>query len=158
MKGEQRMKIHNAFEREKAMTVQSRESWPVKFRRSAFSLIELVIVMVIIGILAAIAIPRMSQGSAGAAGSALSGSLAVLRNAVDLYATEHGNVFPALATADAQLTLYTDASGGTSASKDATHIYGPYLRKTPPLPLGPTGYKNTTTYVDGSTGTPGTAP
>ena len=129
----------------------------IQTRHSGFSLIELVIVMVIIGILAAIAIPRMSRGSAGASDSALSGSIAVLRNAIDLYATEHGNTYPALATIDTQLTLYSDASGTTSATKDATHIYGPYLRKSPPLPLGPAGYKNTTTYVDGSSGTPGTA-
>jgi prepilin-type N-terminal cleavage/methylation domain-containing protein len=126
-------------------------------RRRGFSLIELVIVVVIIGIIAAIAIPRLSRGASGAADSALSGNLSVLRNAVDLYATEHGGTYPALATFDTQLTQFTDASGGTSATKDATHIYGPYLRKVPTLPVGPSGYKNTTTVVDGSTGTPGTS-
>jgi prepilin-type N-terminal cleavage/methylation domain-containing protein len=126
--------------------------------RRGFSLIELVIVVVIIGIIAAIAVPRLSRGASGAADSAVSGDLAVLRSAIDLYATEHGGTYPALATVDAQLTQYTDASGGTAATKDATHIYGPYLRKTPPLPMGPAGYKNTTTYVDGSSGSPGTAP
>src|SRR4051812_50208690 len=121
-------------------------------RRGGFSLIELVIVVVIIGIIAAIAIPRLSRGSAGAADSALAGNLTVLRNAVDLYATEHGGTYPALATFEAQLTQYTDNSGATSASKTATHIYGPYLRKVPTLPVGPSGYKNTVTVVDGSTG------
>ena len=113
--------------------------------------------VVIIGILAAIAIPRMSRATVGATDSALSANVAVLRNAIDLYSTEHGGAFPVLATIDAQLTQYTDASGATAATKDTTHIYGPYLRKTPPLPMGPTGYKNATTYVDGSTGTPGTS-
>jgi prepilin-type N-terminal cleavage/methylation domain-containing protein len=126
------------------------------FRRG-FSLIELVIVVVIIGIIAAIAIPRLSRGSAGAADSALAGNLAVLRNAIDLYATEHGGTYPALATFEDQLVEYSDASGGTSATRTATHIYGPYIRKIPPLPLGPTGYKGVTTTVDGSSGTPGTA-
>jgi len=120
-----------------------------------FSLIELVIVVVIIGIIAAIAIPRLSRGSAGAADSALSGNLAVLRNAVDLYATEHGGTYPALATFDTQLTQFTDASGTTSATKTATAIYGPYLRKTPPLPVG--ANKNAATVLDGSTGSPGAA-
>src|SRR5688572_30235377 len=78
--------------------------------RGGFSLIELVIVVVIIGIIAAIAIPRLSRGSAGAADSALSGNLAVLRNAVDLYATEHGGTFPKLAQFSNQLTQYTDAA------------------------------------------------
>src|SRR3954453_19452292 len=98
-----------------------------------FSLIELVIVVVIIGIIAAIAIPRLSRGSAGAADSALLGNLAVLRNAIDLYATEHGGTYPALATFDAQLTQFTDAPGGAAAAKDTTHVYGPCLRKMPVL-------------------------
>ncbi len=110
------------------------------FRRNhlirAFSLIELVIVVVIIGIIAAIAIPRMSRGAEGAAQRVLDGDLAVLRDAIDRYAAEHLSAFPDLATFDAQVTRYTDAAGGTNATKDATHIYGPYLRRLPPLPLG----------------------
>ena len=123
--------------------------------RRGFSLIELVIVVVIIGIIAAIAIPRLSRGSAGAADSAVSGNLAVLRNAIDLYATEHNGTWPTLADFEDQLTQYTDASGATSATRKATAIYGPYLRKVPPLPVGGTGYKNSTDVVDGSTGSPG---
>ena len=111
--------------------------------RGGFSLIELVIVVVIIGIIAAIAIPRMSRGSQGAADSALAGNLSVLRNAVDLYQTEH-QAYPASATNDTnaifdrQLTKYTDGSGASNATntKDTTHTYGPYLRKIPPLPVG----------------------
>jgi len=105
-------------------------------RTRGFSLLELVIVVVIVGIIAAIAIPRLSRGSAGAADSALSGNLAVMRNAVDLYAAEHNGTFPAVATIADQLTTYTDANGGAQASRDATHIYGPYIRKVPPLPVG----------------------
>ncbi len=104
-------------------------------RRWGFSLLEVVIVVAIIAILAAIGIPRMSRGSKGANDSAVSGDLAVLRNAIDLYATEHGGAFPTAANINEQLTMYTDASGATG-SKDATHIYGPYLRSVPPLPVG----------------------
>src|SRR5205814_10043128 len=125
------------------------------FGRKGFSLIELVIVVVIIGIIAAIAIPRLSRGSAGAADSALSGNLAVLRSAIDLYATEHGGAYPSVGTFDSQLTLYTDSSGSFSATKSATMMYGPYLRKIPPLPVGPVNYKNAVTIIDGSSGTPG---
>ncbi|HYE20633.1 MAG TPA: prepilin-type N-terminal cleavage/methylation domain-containing protein [Tepidisphaeraceae bacterium] len=124
-------------------------------RRRGFSLIELVIVVVIIGIIAAIAIPRLSRGASGAADSALSGNVSVLRNAIDLYATEHGGTYPTLANVVDQLTTYTDASGTTSATKTATAIYGPYLRKMPSLPVGTN--KNSATVVDGSSGTPGTA-
>lgn len=124
-----------------------------KIRKGGFSLIELVIVVVIIGIIAAIAVPRLSRGAAGASDSSLAGNLAVLRNAIDLYSTEHGGSFPAVATFDAQMTTYTDANGGTAATKDSTHIYGPYLRKLPSLPVGT--YKGTSTVVDGSSGSAG---
>jgi prepilin-type N-terminal cleavage/methylation domain-containing protein len=64
--------------------------------RGGFSLLEVVIVVAIIAILAAIGIPRMSRGSRGANDSAVSGNLAVLRNAIDLYAAEHGGDYPTL--------------------------------------------------------------
>src|SRR5688572_11282847 len=101
-----------------------------------FSLIELVIVVVIIAIIGAIAIPRMSRGAAGAADSALTGNLSVLRSAVDLYQTEHGGTFPTAANIEAQLTQYTDATGTANATKGGAFIYGPYIRKIPPLPVG----------------------
>lgn len=105
-------------------------------RRGGFSLLELVIVVVIIGIIAAIAIPRMSRGSAGAAESALSGDLAVLRNAIDMYAAEHNGTFPAVATIATQLTQYSSAAGATSTTKDSTYLYGTYLQTVPALPVG----------------------
>jgi len=107
-----------------------------------FSLIELVIVVVIIGIIAAIAIPRMSRGSQGAADSALKGDLSVLRSAVDLYKAEH-NAYPDGTNVTAQLTGFTDANGNPG-SQDSTHIYGPYLRTIPVIPVG-TLKGNTTT-------------
>ena len=108
----------------------------MKRQRRGFSLLELVIVVVIIGIVAAIAIPRMSRGSAGAADAALSGNLAVLRSAIDMYAGEHTGSFPGATTCANQLTLYSDVSGNTNASKTTTYIYGPYVRKIPALPVG----------------------
>jgi len=104
--------------------------------RRGFSLIELVIVVVIIGIIGAIAIPRLSRGAEGASDSALAGDLAVLRNAIDLYATEHRGDYPTLTAIEAQLTQYSDQSGATSATQDSTHIYGPYIRSIPELKVG----------------------
>lgn len=124
-------------------------------RRSAFSLIELVIVVVIIGIIAAIAIPRMSRGAVGASESTLSGNLAVLRKAVDLYAGEHNGAFPKAATFDTQLMGKTDIDGnvGTTAG---THIYGPYLRSIPVMNVGPAaGRKGTITQGTKPDGTAG---
>ena len=112
-------------------------------RRPGFSLIELVIVVVIIGIIAAIAIPRMSRGTAGAADSALSGNVNGLRSAIELYATEHNGKFPGdgtsltPATAEDALTKYTDDAGEASDTRTLTHVFGPYLRKVPPVTVGP---------------------
>lgn len=107
-----------------------------QFAPRAFSLIELVIVVVILAIIGAIAIPRLSRGAEGAADSALVSDLAVMRSALDLYSTEHGGTYPALAKFVAQLTTYTDVNGSTSATKTGAYIYGPYLRAVPPLPVG----------------------
>jgi prepilin-type N-terminal cleavage/methylation domain-containing protein len=115
-------------------------------KRKGFSLVELVIVVVIIAIIGAIAIPRMSRGAAGAADSSLVGNLKTIRSAIELYANEHGGLYPGLAADGStdytvvvgQLTLYSTDTGTTSATKTATAIYGPYLRSLPALPVGTT--------------------
>ncbi len=111
---------------------------PVFAARRAFSLIELVIVVVIIGIIAAIAVPRMSRGAAGATDASLNGSLAVLRNAIDLYAQEHGGGFPPAGTFADHMTKYTDSTNSCTpvATSSGNFIYGPYLRALPALPVG----------------------
>ena len=113
-------------------------------RRAGFSMIELVIVVVIIGIIAAIAIPRMSRGAAGAADSALAQNLAILRNALDLFATEHSGKYPAAADVVNALTMHTTSDYTSAVTLDphkdkntATgRIYGPYLRVIPPISVG----------------------
>jgi general secretion pathway protein G len=105
-------------------------------RRWGFSLLEVVIVVAIIAILAAIGIPRMSRGARGANDSALTGDLATLRNAIDLYAAEHVGAYPTAADCNDQLTQYTNAAGTVNATKTTEFIYGPYVRTIPPLPVG----------------------
>ena len=107
-----------------------------RFTRRGFSLIELVIVVVILGIIGAVAIPRMSRGAEGAAESALVSNLATLRGAIELYAAEHGGTFPTVANFSDQMLLYSNASGGTNATKTGAFVYGPYLRAVPALPVG----------------------
>lgn len=125
-----------------------------------FSLVELVIVIVIIGVIAAIAIPRVSRGAKGADESALRSNLAILRNAIEMYASEHGGVFPAgvgdganSAGSEAafknQLLKYSDANGVVSDTKGGAFLYGPYLRKQiPPVPVGINRGKNTVKVAD----------
>jgi prepilin-type N-terminal cleavage/methylation domain-containing protein len=123
--------------------------------RKGFTLIELVVVVVIIAIIAAIAIPRMSRGSAGAADSAVSQDLATMRSAIELFQTEHNGTYPSASSAGLfvnQLTQYSDATGNAQATKDATHIYGPYLKTVPSLPVGTNKGLNTVT-ITGPAGT-----
>ena len=110
-------------------------------RKSGFSLVELVIVVVIIGMVAAIAVPRISRGAKGANDTSVRGTLAGLRNAIDMYAAEHAGAYPGVdnleATFTAQMTKKTSVTGavGTTAG---VHIFGPYLRSgVPPLLVGP---------------------
>lgn len=116
--------------------------------KPGFSLLEVVIVVAIIAILAAIGIPRMSRGSKGANDAALKGDLAVLRNAIDLFSAEHGGSFPTAANIENQLQQYSDVLGAVSPSKSATHIYGPYIRTIPPLPVGAKKGQNGIAAVD----------
>lgn len=111
----------------------------IKRRTRAFSLVELVIVVVIIGVIAAIAVPRISRGAKGAADAALRGDLAAMRNAIDLYAAEHAGAFPLEAKFLEQLTTFTDDTGADVAVPDSSHIFGPYLRTIPPLPVAGEG-------------------
>ncbi len=106
--------------------------------KPGFSLVELVVVVVIIGIIASIAIPRISRGSAAANDAAAKGDLYVLRTAILHYAAEYGNTFPGPTGDDvaAQLTLYTNQAGQTLQTRSETYVYGPYLLRIPPCPIG----------------------
>lgn len=118
--------------------------------KRAFSLVELVIVIVIIGVIAAIAVPRISRGAKGAGDAALRGSLAGLRNAIDMYAAEHNGTFPPgadQAAVETQMTTKTKADG-TAGGK-----YGPYLRSGFP-PLSVCGNKGSSTVIVLAAGSP----
>ncbi len=66
-------------------------------KRSAFSLVELVVVVLIIGILAAVAAPRMFNTAGDARDSASKASLGVIRDSIELYKSQNG-VYPPAAT------------------------------------------------------------
>jgi len=99
-------------------------------RRSAFTLIEVLIVVVIMAILAATIIPQFTDSTKDAKSSTVKFNLATLRSQVQLYRTQHNGVNPSATLVE--LTTATDVSGlqGTGAN----FVYGPYLRD---LPLNP---------------------
>ena len=102
--------------------------------KRGFTLVEILIVVVILGILAAIVIPQFTEASTEAKASRLVQDLQTLRSQLELYKIQHNDALPALATFSNQMTLYSDASGNTQASKDATYKYGPYMQKVPTNP------------------------
>ncbi len=105
------------------------------------------------GIIAAIAIPRLSRGASGAREKALVGDLDVMRRALEHYKLEHGGAIPGNAARFvASMTEYTDFDGNNNATKDAVHIYGPYLRAIPTLTVGDNRGSNAVQSV----GAPGT--
>ncbi len=104
-----------------------------------FTLVELLIVVIILAILAAVVVPQFATSTNDARASALDTTLANMRSSLDLYFQQHGE-FPSalgdgIAAADStaaflsQMTQYTDNDGDVQLTKDATHVYGPYLRK-----------------------------
>lgn len=112
--------------------------------RRAFNLIELAIVLVVLGIVAAVAIPRMSRGSAGADDSTVAQDLALLRNAADMYQSDHHGQYPAASgsvTVPELLLQFSDEAGRkVSRTRDAGAnkiIHGPYLRSIPAISAGP---------------------
>jgi len=99
-----------------------------------FTLVEILIVVVILGILAAIVIPQFTEASTEAKLSSLCSDLQTVRSQIELYKIQHNDVIPVPEGATWNLmTMYTDISGTTRATKDAAtgFVYGPYLQKVP---------------------------
>lgn len=66
-------------------------------RRRGFSLIELVVVILILGVIAAIAAPRMFDTADDAADNSTRQTLAVIRNAIEIYRVKH-SAYPPITT------------------------------------------------------------
>ena len=71
-------------------------------KRSAFSLVELVVVVLILGIIAAVAAPRMFDTATDARQNSTKTSLVVLRDSIELYKAQNGS-YPPTATLAAAL-------------------------------------------------------
>ena len=115
-------------------------------KRSAFTLVELLIVVVILGILAAVVIPQFSDASTDAKFSSLGTNLSTMRGQIELYKLQHGGVYPAMATFTAQMTTKTNADGTTTG----TPTLGPYLQRIPNNPYN--NLNDLSATADGKTG------
>jgi general secretion pathway protein G len=80
-------------------------------RRPGFTLVELVVVVLVIGILAAVAAPKMFDTAQNARANGTRQSLAVVRDAIELYRAQTGN-YP--------------TSAATLAADLATRLKGPF--------------------------------
>ena len=108
-------------------------------QRRGFTLVELVVVILILGILAGVAAPKMFNTSAAATDNGLKQTLGIIRDAIELYAAQHGGEFPP-----------SDNSANFQAAlKD--YIRGPF----PKCPIGPA--KNSTVLVVSGPTTTGAA-
>ena len=94
-------------------------------RRSAFTLIEVLIVVVIMAVLAATIIPQFSSSTNDAKDSALKFNLHTIRSQLEMYKVHHKGNAPLLATFVNQMTKPTNIDGGTTGSN---LIYGPYFQ------------------------------
>ncbi|MDH3764089.1 MAG: type II secretion system GspH family protein [Gammaproteobacteria bacterium] len=121
--------------------------------QKGFTLVELLIVVIILALLAAIVVPQFASSTDDAKLASLDTTLSNVRAAIDLYYQQHGEYPGELTAVDAacvagtdgtgiggpgaqgaqafldQLSLYSDADGGTCSVKDANFEFGPYLKK-----------------------------
>ncbi len=119
-----------------------------KCKRSAFTLIEVLIVVVIMAVLAATIIPQFASSTDDAKSSALKFNLHTLRSQIEMYKLQHNGAVPALSSGKLPgLTLASDVNGNTNATSNATYPFGPYVQGGQ-LPANPYDGKNTVTQIN----------
>jgi len=91
-----------------------------KYRRAAFSLVELVVVVLIIGILAAVAAPRMFDTAGNARDAATKASLGIIRDSIELFRSQNGS-YPPVATLSTALKPYMKGTFPSVQTTTATN-------------------------------------
>ncbi len=112
----------------------------MKTKRSAFTLVEVLIVVVIMAILAAAIIPQFSDSTQDAKLSTAEFNWHTLMSQIELYKSQHDGLVPAKLE---NLTKKTDVDGTVNES---TGKYGPYISELPANPW--TGQNGVTEAAD----------
>jgi len=99
-------------------------------KRSAFTLVEVLIVVVIMAILAATVIPQFSDSTKEAKANTSKFNIHTVRSQIEMYKTHHDGKVPGLTLAE--LTSKTNPQGQIGTT--TLHVYGPYL---PEVPVNP---------------------
>jgi len=102
-------------------------------KRSAFTLVEILIVVVIMAVLAAVVIPQFTGSTEDAKASTAEFNVGGLRSVIQTYRAHHAGGVPALDTTNKAipgLINKTTASGTVSTSGE----FGPYLVEMPSNP------------------------
>jgi prepilin-type N-terminal cleavage/methylation domain-containing protein len=113
-------------------------------RRKGFTLVELVVVILILGILAGVAAPKMLNTSAKATDNGIKQTLAIVRDAIELYQANNGGALPPC-----------NATGTDFIPLVQTYIRGAVFPKSPLAASAVAGQVKGTTGVttpDGTTG------
>lgn len=119
--------------------------------KKAFSLVEILIVVAILGILAAIVMPQFQNHSTLAKEAAAKDNIRILRNAIELYTSQHNDIPPGYLSGNTaadpiinfffvQLTEPTNESGqdgsGMMGQPDSQVFpFGPYISDFPENPF-----------------------
>lgn len=110
----------------------------VRFSRSGFTLVEILIVVAILGILAAITIPAFQGHVLEAKESAAKANLQILRNVIGVYAAQHDGTPPGYTNGDTsveptwplflgQMLKATNKSGQIADPGTEGFPFGPYI-------------------------------
>jgi prepilin-type N-terminal cleavage/methylation domain-containing protein len=112
--------------------------------KKSFTLVEILMVVAILGILAAIILPTLQGHITEAKESAAKDNLRILRNAIELYASQHngyppgyvnGTLNPVSTTVTRQICWVTTIDGAFAPRGTAGYPLGPYLPQIPPNPF-----------------------
>ena len=116
-----------------------------RYRRSGFTLIEVLIVVVIMAVLAATIIPQFSSSASDAKTSAAKFNLQSLRSQIELYKLHHNGALPTLTGGSLpQLISATDVNGNVGTT-GPSFPYGPYMVNG--LPMNSFTNSNTVTAI-----------